>query len=223
MHSCLSPCGDELMTPNNIVKMSILKGLEMIAVTDHNTAKQLPAVEKAARAHGIALLPGLEITTREEVHLLAYFRTIGEAVAFSDWLYPHLPSIKNKSTFFGEQIILDENDEPIGIEEKLLLAATDLSLDQLTKHIRDAGGLPVPAHINRGGNSLIEVLGFLPPGSDFAGLEVCRDLPQPKGIDDFMHLHSSDAHYLENILERGEMLCLPTCDADGFFHHMLNQ
>lgn len=90
LHSCLSPCGDELMTPNNIVNMAYLKGLDMIAVCDHNTARHLPAIKKVADAVGVGLLPGMELTTQEEVHLLAYFRTVEQAVEFSNVIYPHL-------------------------------------------------------------------------------------------------------------------------------------
>ena len=96
MHSCLSPCGDELMTPNNIVNMSKLKELDMIAVADHNTARHLPAIKKVADFVGVGLLPAMELTTQEEVHMLTYFRTVEEALDFSDYIYKYLPPIKNK-------------------------------------------------------------------------------------------------------------------------------
>ena len=93
MHSCLSPCGDELMTPNNIVNMALIKGLDIIAVCDHNTARHLPAIARVAEEAGLPLLPGMEITTAEEVHLLAYFSSVDKALEFSDYIYPHLPPI----------------------------------------------------------------------------------------------------------------------------------
>ena len=219
LHSCLSPCGDELMTPNNIVNMAYLKGLDMIAVADHNTARHLPTIEKVAKAVGVGLLPAMEITTAEEVHLLAYFRTVAEAVAFSDRIYPHLPPIKNKPSIFGEQLELDEDDEPVGSEEKLLISALDLSIDELTEMILEAGGLAVPAHINRGSNGLLQALGFIPPHLKFSALEVSIGLPLPhKGIPgDLVQLHSSDAHYLENMFERVEFLEMDSPDPEGFF------
>lgn len=218
IHSCLSPCGDELMTPNNIVNMAHLKGLDMIAVADHNTARQLPAVARVAKAVGVGLLPAMEITTMEEVHLLAYFRTVEAAVEFSDAIYPHLPPIMNRPAIFGEQLELDEDDEPVRSEEKLLISALDLSINELTEMILASGALAVPAHINRGSNGLLQALGFIPPGAAFSALEVSIGMPLPhKGMPDMAHLHSSDAHYLENIFERQEFLNMDSPDPDGFF------
>jgi len=219
IHSCLSPCGDELMTPNNIVNMAYIKGLDMIAVADHNTARHLPTIEKVAKAVGVGLLPAMEITTMEEVHLLAYFRTVEKAVEFSDIIYPHLPPIKNKPAIFGEQLELDEDDEPVRSEEKLLISALDLSIDELTAMILEHGGLAVPAHINRGNNGLLQALGFVPPGCDFSALEVTIGMPLPhKGIPKkLVQLHSSDAHYLENMFERVEFLEMDSPTPEAFF------
>ena len=222
LHSCLSPCGDELMTPNNLAKMALLKGLDLIAVTDHNTASQLPAVEKVCAGLGLGLLPGMEITTREEAHLLAYFPSVAQAVDVSRWLYPHLPPIPNRPDFFGPQWVMDQEDEILREEPRLLLSAADLSIDQLARHIREAGGLAVPAHINRGGNGLLNVLGFLPPQAPFDALEISRALPCPPdpGIPDYPHLHSSDAHRLEDILERQEFLPLDAPTPQAFFDYI---
>lgn len=217
LHSCLSPCGDELMTPNNLVKMATLKGLDLIAVTDHNTARQLPAVSIIAKALGIALLPGLELTTREEVHLLAYFKTVETALAFSEAVYPFLPPIQNKPAFFGPQTLLDDDDEPVDEEPRLLISALDLSLTELTERIRAMGGLAIPAHINRGSNGLLNALGFLPPAPVFPVLETCAALPCPPLPPNARLTHSSDAHRLEDIAERTFFLELPECSAEGFF------
>ena len=219
MHSCLSPCGDELMTPNNIVNMSKLKELDMIAVADHNTARHLPAIKKVADFVGVGLLPAMELTTQEEAHMLAYFRTVEEALDFSDEIYAHLPTIKNKPDLFGRQLEMDEDDEVVREEERLLISALDISVDKLAEMVIGRGGLAVPAHINRGSNGILQALGFLPPGARFSALEVTVGLPLPhKGIpDELIQLHSSDAHYLENIFERQEFLDMPSPDADGFF------
>ena len=223
MHSCLSPCGDMDMTPNNIVNMAYLKGLDMIAVADHNTAMQLPAIENVAKAVGVALLPALELTTREEAHLLAYFRTVEEAVAFSKEIYAYLPPVKNKPVLFGQQAIMNDDDEITGEEPRLLITALELSVNDLFKMIYERGGIPVPAHINRGSNGILQALGFLPPELDYKALEVSIGLPLPhKGLPDVRHLHSSDAHYLENMLERTEFLELKECTPNGFFEMMLS-
>ncbi len=217
LHSCLSPCGDKAMTPGNIAGMARLKGLDLIAVTDHNTARQLPAVESACRAMGVNLLPGLEVSTREEVHLLAYFRTVSDATAFSQRIQPLLPDKPNMPNFFGRQVVMNEDDEETGEEPRLLISALDMDLDALTREIRAFSGLPVPAHINRGSNGLLNALGFLPPGSDFAALEVTEGLPCPGDFPGYKILHSSDAHSLEDIFERVFFLELPEPTAEGFF------
>ena len=217
MHSCLSPCGDELMTPNNIVKMAALKGLHMIALCDHNTARHVPAVAKIAADYDLAVLPGIELTTREEVHLLAYFRTVEELIAFSDKIYSYLPNIPNRPDYFGAQQILDENDEPIGEEPKLLITALDLSLDELVEMIRARGGIAVPAHINRSGNGILSVLGFLPPNLGFKVIEVSHGVTCPPGYEGHGRLVSSDAHYIMDMLERVEALELSAPTPDAFF------
>ncbi|MCR4620734.1 MAG: PHP domain-containing protein [Clostridiales bacterium] len=222
MHSCLSPCGDMDMTPNNIINMCKLKGLDMIAVTDHNTAMQLPVIQKVADYVGVSLLPGLEVTTREEAHMLAYFRTVEEAVDFSKYIYPHLPPIKNKPKLFGIQAYMNEDDEIISEEERLLITALDLSIDELFCEISGRGGIAVPAHINRGANGLLQALGFVSAELDFKALEVTKGLPLPhKGLPEVKHLHSSDAHYLENIFEREEFLELDKPTPEAFFDYIL--
>ena len=222
MHSCLSPCGDMDMTPNNIVNMAKIKGLDMIAVADHNSAKQLPSIKIIADAIGVQLLPAIELNTREEVHMLAYFRTVEEALAFSDRIYESLPKVKNRPELFGRQAIMNDDDEIIGEEERLLISALDLSIDDLVRMLKEAGALAVPAHINRGSNGILNALGFLPHGVPFSALEVKVGFPLPhKGIPDLKQLHSSDAHYLEDIFEAIEFLDLPECSADGFFDYIL--
>ena len=202
IHSCLSPCGDALMTPNNIVGMAFIKQLDAIAVCDHNTAKNLPAIKEVADMMGVVLLPGLEITTREEAHMLAYFDSVEAALSFSDAIYAHLPPIPNNPKFFGEQQRMNAQDEVIGLEERLLISALDLSFEECAEMIHAYGGLCVPAHINRGSNGCLNALGFLPSGVNYDALEVSKTAPLPAmDLSGYRILHSSDAHYLENILE----------------------
>lgn len=202
IHSCLSPCGDNEMTPWNICAMAKIKGLQAIAVTDHNSAGNLPAVYKAANVHGLVLLPGMEITTREEVHLLAYFPSMKQALAMGDFLYGHLPAIQNDPRLFGEQYFMNERDDVTGEESRLLISATDLSLVKAAQEIKRFGGMAVPAHINRGANGLLMNLGFLPGDVMFPALEVAPQLPISKDILLGKNvLHASDAHRLEDISE----------------------
>ena len=213
IHSCLSPCGDDDMTPCNIAGMAKLKGLDIIAVTDHNTARNLPAVQAVCQAYGLLLLPGMEITTREEVHLLGYFPTVEAAVSFGEGLRPHLPNKKNKPAFFGNQRVMNGEDEQIAEEEALLIGAADLSLSALTARVLAAGGVPVPAHINRGAHGLLVNLGLMPTKPRFPAVEVWRDLPcDENALAGRRVLHGSDAHYLGDINEREAAMRFPARD-----------
>ena len=210
IHSCLSPCGDNDMTPGNILGMAVVKGLEIVAISDHNAARNLPAAEKIAEAYGLLLVPAIEITTSEEVHMLGYFPDVQTAVDFGAMLKTHLPPKKNKPSFFGEQLVTDEDDNVIDHEDALLIGATDLSLEECAAKVRAVGGVPVPAHINRGSNGLLVNLGMMPPSPTFTTVEVWRHLPCPLEPMENKHvLHSSDAHYLEDIQEPEFSLRLP--------------
>ena len=202
MHSCLSPCGDDDMTPANICGMAHIKGLQAIAVTDHNTARNLPYVKEAADYYGLILLPGMEITTKEEVHLLGYFREVETAVAVGEIFSSHLPPMKNKPEFFGQQWLMNTDDEVVAEEDRLLIGATDLSLAECAAIIREHGGAAVPAHVNQGNNGLLINLGFFPEDVDFPVVEVVPSLPvNEKLLEGKRRLRSSDAHYLGDILE----------------------
>ena len=202
IHSCLSPCGDGLMTPNNIVGMAFIKQLDVIAVCDHNSARNLPAIEEVAGMMNVLLLPGMELTTREEAHMLCYFRSVEACMAFGEEIYAHLPPVINNEKFFGRQQVMNAQDEEIAVEEKLLISALDLSFEECAALIHQAGGLCVPAHINRGSNGVLNALGFLPSGVRYDALEISNSVPMPPvDVEKYRRLQSSDAHYLENILE----------------------
>ena len=216
IHSCLSPCAQMDMTPNNIVHMSVLKGLDAIAVCDHNCAWNLRAIKAVADACGLLFLPGVEAQSREEVHLLCYFNSIDAAEAFSLSLYETLPNMPNLPDFFGEQAVLNENDELVRHEPKLLIQSSSLSLDELNTLCLQYGGVSVPAHINRTANSLLYLLGFMPESPSFSSVELMHAVPPPQNIDlsPYHVLYSSDAHCLEDILER--QLFLPTPEKSAY-------
>lgn len=202
IHSCLSPCADDDMTPANICGMAKLKELDAIAVTDHNTARNLPFVKEAADYFGLILLPGMEITTREEVHLLGYFPDVPSAVKAGEFFSSHLPRIKNRPDFFGHQYVMNTDDQIVAEEERLLIGATDLSLAECTGEVRRRGGIAVPAHINRGSNGLLVNLGLMPEEPTFPLVETWAELPineellRGRGV-----LNASDAHQLGSIRE----------------------
>ena len=204
MHSCLSPCGDEDMTPENLVGMAFLNGLDVIALCDHNTARNVPAAAHAAQERDLVLLPGLEVTTKEEVHVLCYFETVEQALGFSDALYPHIPDMPNVPRFFGRQVLMGTEDCVLGEEEKLLVSATDLSIEECIALAQEFGGLCVAAHVNRGANGLITNLGFVPPGAKFAALEMHRASPAPmQDLGKYKIFYASDAHRLEDMPDGG--------------------
>ena len=201
MHSCLSPCADDDMTPANICGMAYIKGLQAIAVTDHNTGRNLPYVKEAADHYGLIFLPGMEITTKEEVHLLGYFQDVETAVEVGEIFSSHLPPMKNKPDFFGNQLVMNTDDEMVDIEDRLLIGATDLDLEECTRIIREHGGAAVPAHINRG-HGLLTNLGLFPAEPEFPVVEVRNELDvNDKLIGNRRRLQSSDAHHLGDILE----------------------
>lgn len=207
IHSCLSPCGDDDMTPANIVGMAAVKGLDVIALTDHNSCKNCPAAMKHGENYGVTVIPGMELTTAEEVHVVCLFPTLTDAMAFDEYVYARLLPIPNKEAVFGKQQIMDEDDQVTGNVEHLLIGATDISFDQVFDLAEAYHGIAYPAHIDKSTTSLLSNLGFVPPDSRFTCAE----------IHTFDHLHqiqkehpyflqckiisSSDAHYLEDIHE----------------------
>ena len=222
VHSCLSPCADDDMTPANICGMAFLKGLQAIAVTDHNTARNLPYVKEAADHYGLILLPGMEITTREEVHLLGYFPTVEAAVDAGEFFSSHLPPMPNMPDFFGHQYVMNTDDEVVAEETRMLIGATDLDLSECAAAIRERGGIPVPAHINRGSNGLLINLGMMPLEPDFRLVEVSPALPvDERAVKGRTVLHASDAHQLGNISEATFDFPVDRFSAGGLFDTLL--
>lgn len=219
IHSCLSPCGDNEMTPNNIVNMAMLAGLNAIALTDHNTCGNCAATAAVAKRAGLLFLPGMELCTAEEIHVVCLFPTVETAERFeTEVVVPARPPIKNRPDIFGEQILCDEEDEVIGTEPTLLTTATSIGIDEVADRVRAYGGTAFPAHIDRPSYSVIASLGTLPP-LPFATVEISdsgdvQALKAAHGeIGDKPLLRNSDAHYLENIHEAGAYLDLPDLSA----------
>lgn len=207
LHSCLSPCGDNDMTPNNIAGMAHLNSLTAIALTDHNTTANCTALKKAAEKYGITVLYGMELTTDEEVHVVCLFADEQSAKKWDDYVAERLMKIKNNPDIFGNQYIMDEQDNIIGEKEHLLINAVNISFENVFGLVEALGGVAYPAHIDKNANSLISNLGFVPPDSTFNLAEVhnlkkvdelCSAHPYFKGCK---ILSSSDAHYLEDINE----------------------
>jgi len=198
IHSALSPCGDEDMTPGNIVNMALLKGLDIIAVTDHNSCANLPAVMEAARENGLMVIPGMEVQTKEEVHIVCLFKRMEGAMKFAEIVYNSLPDIKNSEEIFGRQLIFNGTDEIVGKEDRLLLSSSALSVNDVFILVRALGGICIPAHVDRPGFSIIANLGFI-PSKKFTPAAALKKYPF---LSKFKYIVSSDAHYLQDINER---------------------
>lgn len=203
IHSALSPCGDNDMTPNNIVNMSLLKGLDVIAITDHNTCGNAAAV-MAAAGENLLVIPGMEVETSEEVHMACYFPTLDAALAMEREVKKALPPIKNRPEIFGNQYYMNENDEITGEEETLLVSATMLDIYEVVALVKSLGGAAVPAHIDRSSYSVLSNLGFMPPDLEVSALEITEKARNSLAgnYPDFRIITNSDAHYLEDIAER---------------------
>ena len=205
IHSCLSPCGDNDMTPQNIVNMSKIMGYDAIALTDHNTCRNCPAVMKAGEKAGLTVIPGMELCTSEEVHIVCLFPHIEKALAFSDYVYSTLPSVKNKPNIFGDQIICNENDEVTGNEEKLLITASTISCVKAVETAKKYGGICYPAHIDRSSFSILSNLGMIDESFGFTCVEIFdmakeQELKEKHPyINTLKIISDSDAHYLEKM------------------------
>ena len=207
IHSCLSPCADDDMTPNNIAGMAALKGLNILALTDHNTTKNCPAFFEACKRQGIIPIAGMELSTAEDIHLVCLFPELEDAMRFGDEIRERLMPINNRPEIFGNQLILDGEDEIIGEEERLLISATDLPIEDAVALARSFGAHVHPAHIDRTSNGIVAILGDVPPDYGFAVFELREKENMQKLSQTVEELNAdsmiicSDAHHLWDISE----------------------
>lgn len=204
LHSCLSPCADDDMTPSNIAGMASLCGLQLIALTDHNTCGNCGALLQACRQYGIVGVPGMELTTAEEIHLVCLFPGLVQAEEFERQVREHRLPIRNKPEIFGNQLFVDVDDNIVGEEPNLLIPATTLSLEEGTALALSCGGAAFPAHIDRPSNGIIGILGDLPERPFFSTVELNdrenrEEYREKYGLQDRRMLCSSDAHHLWDI------------------------
>lgn len=212
IHSALSPCSDDEMTPNNIVNMALIKELDFIAVTDHNSAENVEAAVRCAAGKDIIVVPGMELETCEEVHLVCLFPSVETAWEMQQAVYNALPDRKNREDIFGRQLMMNAQDEVVGHLDKLLLVATALSVDEVFEMAARMGAVVIPAHVDRDSFSMLSNLGSVPEYLPIRYLEISRQAegngfkqnnPLVSGYD---FLRSSDAHHLGDILERESFL-----------------
>ena len=204
IHTCLSPCADLDMYPSALVERSIAVGLDVIGICDHNASENVPYVLETARGRSIHVVPGMEITSREEAHVIALFETIGDLTKVQETVYEAL-SGSNREEIFGCQAIVNEADEVEGFNDRLLIGATDLSIKEVVETVHAVGGIAIAAHIDRESFSVMGQLGFIPSDIRFDALEISHRTgiktarnryPELEG---YPFIESSDAHFIRDI------------------------
>lgn len=217
------------MTPYNIAGMAALKGLDVIAVTDHNSCRNCPAVQKAAEEYGLIAIPGMELTTSEEVHALCLFETLEAALTFDAYVHERILPVKNREDIFGKQEIYGLDDTVAGTEEILLISATSISFEGLWELVDSFGGVMFPAHLDKSTTSLISNLGFVPEDSKFTMAEVhdLKKLHSLQKTNPYLIgcriISSSDAHYLEDIKEPELTLAVKERSVKAVFEALKNR
>ncbi len=224
-HSVLSPCADDEMTPNNIVLMAKLKGLDMISVTDHNSARNLEVLAKLCQQQDILFIPGIEIESAEGVHLVGYVKRIQSMNQIAKQVEASLGGIKNRPEYFGHQWVMNEQDEIVDHVHPLLIQSTRLSCEEVVKLIHQYNGIVCAAHLNKTNHSLLTHLGFIPPDLELDGVELNAGiLKNQQGVNTnfkFPILINSDAHTLGEISERDHNLFLYERSWEGFYDYFM--
>lgn len=205
IHTCLSPCGDEEMTPNNVVNMARLIGLDVMAVTDHNTSGNVRAVWEAGRRAGVAVVPGMELETSEEVHVLLLFPDCDAAEACGAYVAAHRMPVKNRVDVYGRQILTDADDNVVGEESDLLVVATDIGVYETVALAARFGGVAVPAHIDKPANGILQMLGAVTDDMGFTAVELSPHADDALGREmrrrGYVVIRNSDSHYLETLAD----------------------
>jgi predicted metal-dependent phosphoesterase TrpH len=205
IHTCLSPCAELVMSPLRIVEKAASSGLNIIAICDHNSVENTDVTRRLAKEKGINAIPGIEITSSEEVHILGLFRDTNTAVEMQDIVYENLQSGENDEDAFGMQVVVNENDEVLSFNKRLLIGSTSLSVNQVVEAIHSFDGLAIAAHIDREGFGIIGQLGFIPFDLRLDALEISVNTPMDKARERFREyshipwITSSDAHKLDDI------------------------
>ena len=208
IHTVLSPCGDLDMSPKNIVMKAKQLGIDIIGITDHNSTLQCAGVGRESERNGIFMLMGAEVTTKEELHCLAFFENQENLQLFQQYIDAHLPFISNDTSHFGYQVVVDEEEMITYEEERLLIVGINQSVDQVEQKVHQLGGLFIPAHADKGKNSIISQLGFIPKDLEIDAIEISPNtskmalIQKLNYLEKYTFLQNSDAHILEDIGKR---------------------
>ncbi len=220
VHTALSPCAGDSATPPNIVASAIENGMQMIAVTDHNSAENVEAVVACGRLHGLKVIPGMEVASREEVHLVCLLRSVADARELQEIVYAALPRGQNRPDAFGRQLVMDRDGNTTGECLRLLMGAADLSLEEIICAVHRLGGLVIAAHIDRPSFSVIAHLGMVPPDAGFDALEISGLVTRDEAVARFPFIAgfplvtASDAHLPQAIGSCPTLFLLERMDLD---------
>ncbi len=208
------------MTPYNLVNMAKLAGFDIIALTDHNSSLNCPAAIAAGKEAGITVVPGMELCSSEEVHIVCLFPELDAALEFSEYVADGMMKVKNKSAIFGNQFVMDSEDNIIKSVDNLLNTASNISANKAVEAVGKFGGVCFPAHIDRPAFSIISNLGEITEDMGFG----CAELTARADTDEYLRkypilqkmrlLTNSDAHYLENIPDAARTIELEECTAE---------
>lgn len=213
LHSCLSPCGSDEMTPADLAAMCALAGLDIVALTDHNTCGNCAAFCQAAQERGLLALAGMELCTQEDIHVICLFPDPEHAEQFSAYVSEHLPPFSNDPEIFGRQLYMDSEDNILGEEGRMLAASTDIPVEEVSALAASYGGFAYPAHIDRPSFSLLGVLGLWDPSLGFPLAELSHNCPADfvnrPDLEGLRFVMDSDAHYLDQIWGAEHSMDLP--------------
>ncbi len=205
VHSVLSPCGDYQMAPEPVLRHARLKGINLIAITDHNSGDNVRAFCEASQGTGIFVLPGMEVTTAEEIHVLTLFDRLEALLQWQTIVYGALPSLKNDEAYFGVQAEVNAKNQVVRIHDRFFSGAICLSIDAVVSQVNGLGGACIPAHVDKPAFSMTSQLGTIPPDLDVIALEIYRATSLDEArqaypdINRYSLVRASDAHYLEDI------------------------
>lgn len=226
IHSCLSPCGADDMTPNNLVHMAALAGLQVIAVADHNTTKNVPAAMAVGQQAGVLVVPAMELTTKEDIHVLCLLPSLEQAEAFRQYVYARLPQRKNRPKAFGHQYVMDAQDEILEEETQLLSFGADIGIYEVKELLEQYEGLAIPAHIDRASYSLIGVMGLVDLEMGFSVYETTIACDRQALMEKYHFtggfLSNSDAHDLIAIQDGARTLEVSALTPQGVIDAVRN-
>lgn len=202
IHTCLSPCTELDMSPKGILTSAKEKEIDILGICDHNSTENSLAVMNAAKNMNIKIIPGMEVSTQEEVHVLALFDDIENTLKLQEFVYKNLPG-ENDEEAFGMQVIVNEKEEVLGFNNKLLIGATTIPLNDVIQLIHSLDGITIASHIDRESFSIIGQLGFVPENLELDALEISPNITFEEAKKRFEYKYpitsSSDAHYPDDI------------------------